>query len=70
MSQRINVKKAFKVARMVMAYGASLRKTKLVLSKQVKHLPARQRQWVIRRVHNELHRPGRWYPHYACRRPK
>ena len=58
MSQRTNLKKAFKIARMVMAYGASTRKTKRALMRNANRLPARQRQWVIRQVYNEIYRPG------------
>lgn len=57
MSQRTNIKRAFKTARMVMCYGASLRKTKRALIRNANRLPARQRQWVIRQVYNEIYRP-------------
>lgn len=57
MSQRTNLKKAFKIARMTMAYGASRRMAKRTLNRQAARLPARQRQWVIQQVHVEIHSP-------------
>lgn len=63
MSQRTNLKKAFKIARMVMAYGASMRKTKRALIRNANRLPARQRQWVIEQVYDEIYRP--WMTPYV-----
>lgn len=57
MSQRTNLKKAFKTARMAMCYGASRRKVKQALKHNAKRLPARQRQWVIQQVHTEIYKP-------------
>lgn len=57
MSQRTNLKKAFKIARMLMPYGASLSLTARTIRETASHLPARQRQWVIRQVHTEMYTP-------------
>lgn len=57
MSQRTNLKKAFKIARMVMTYGASERTTKKAYIRHHIRLPARQQRWVIRSVYIQLHEP-------------
>ena len=56
MSQRTNLKKAFKVARVVMAYVMSSRQTKRIMQTR---LPQRQVKWVVRQVHLEIHEPWR-----------
>ncbi|AEH41019.1 hypothetical protein EnPhK30_gp05 [Escherichia phage K30] len=59
MSQHTNLKKAFKIARMAMAYGAGERRTKRILAAGAGRLPARQRKWVMQQVYTELYHPQR-----------
>lgn len=59
MSQRTNLKKAFKIARMVMAYGSGEKRTRRILAARAGRLPARQRKWVMQQVYTELYHPER-----------
>ncbi|AZF88808.1 hypothetical protein kpssk3_003 [Klebsiella phage kpssk3] len=59
MSQRTDLKKAFKIARMVMAYGSGEKRTRRILAARAGRLPARQRKWVMQQVYTELYHPER-----------
>lgn len=60
MSQRTNLKKAFKIARMVMSYGAGEKRTKRILAARAGRLPARHRKWVTEEVLPTIRKTGKY----------